>query len=458
MSRDTKKELMWYQPIGDAGAMAEHLEKMAAKGWLLEGADNWWLRYRRGEPVRVRYALTCFPDTTIFDAKPVDGQKTYYNYCRAAGWEYVCSYGALQYFRNPRPDPVPIETDEALRLKVLRRVMLRTMVLGYAAFLVLALMVLANVRQGFRWSPLSCLSGYAFPAAALMGLADLLAALLGLAQVGLWYLRSRWSVKRGGPCARISARMQLARDCFLLAFTLPALALACLEQAGAWLYIVMSVSGYLLLAVAGRALLRWLRGRGLSHTAVLGWTIAGFAAGSIILSFALLKAARVIEDHTPPERVPDVVCMDAAGVTWERYRDSLPLTLEELGFPVTEEDLCSYEHVKSDRTIFAAYDSWSQTAMSRDSELPYLDYQIADIPWDWLRELCWDTIIQGPRYRNRWLGGCTLIDPAPWGASAAARRNGTQALLYGDRIVLIYTSWTPDSRESAIIGEKLGGQ
>ena len=96
MSRDTKKELLLYQPVGDTAAMARHLEKRAEQGWLLERADNWWLRYRRSEPAELHYAVAFFPEATIFDAAPVEGQETYYDYCRAAGWEYVCSYGSIQ--------------------------------------------------------------------------------------------------------------------------------------------------------------------------------------------------------------------------------------------------------------------------------------------------------------------------------------------------------------------------
>ena len=160
MSRDTKKELLLYQPVGDTAAMARHLEKRAEQGWLLERADNWWLRYRRSEPAELHYAVAFFPEATIFDAAPAEGQETYYDYCRAAGWEYVCSYGSIQYFRNSRPDPVPIETDERLKLKALRRVILRTMVLVNGLWLLMAVFWCFSLRDSFRWSPLSVASQY----------------------------------------------------------------------------------------------------------------------------------------------------------------------------------------------------------------------------------------------------------------------------------------------------------
>ena len=117
MSKEKKRELNWYQ-ANDSEAMARRLEKMAAKGWLLESVDSMWRTYRRAEPSSVRYAVTYFPDASVFDGSPTGGQETYADYCAAAGWEFVSAYGPIQYFRSTRPDPVPIETDEIGRAHV----------------------------------------------------------------------------------------------------------------------------------------------------------------------------------------------------------------------------------------------------------------------------------------------------------------------------------------------------
>ena len=446
MSRDTKKELLLYQPVGDTAAMARHLEKRAEQGWLLERADNWWLRYRRSEPAELHYAVAFFPEATIFDAAPVEGQETYYDYCRAAGWEYVCSYGSIQYFRNPRPYPVPIETDEALKLKTLRRVMLRTVVLMNMVWLLLAVSWCFNLISSFRWSPLSMVSQYSALGLAVITAAFLLHSLLELLRVGVWYLRSRWSVKRGGACARIRGSLQAAGDFCVLAIMLAGLGASSVGQGWGYLVFVLVYSvGFLLLLVVLRALLRHFKRLQFSNTA----SLVGSIAASVVLSIAFVAGMnafdRSLEASLPPEWPKEVSA------------EELPLTLEDLGYAVTEADRCEYLHQGSGRTPWAAFDSWYQGSAASDSELPTFSCRIADIPWDWLRELCWDTIMRGPKYGNHQLSGYTPIDPSPWGADAAARRNGTQALLYGDRIVLIYTNWTPDSRESAIIGEKLAG-
>ena len=289
-------------------------------------------------------------------------------------------------------------------------------------------------------------SQYSALGLAVITAAFLLHSLLELLRVGVWYLRSRWSVKRGGACARIRGSLQAAGDFCVLAIMLAGLGASSVGQGWGYLVFVLVYSvGFLLLLVVLRALLRHFKRLQFSNTA----SLVGSIAASVVLSIAFVAGMnafdRSLEASLPPEWPKEVSA------------EELPLTLEDLGYAVTEADRCEYLHQGSGRTPWAAFDSWYQGSAASDSELPTFSCRIADIPWDWLRELCWDTIMRGPKYGNHQLSGYTPIDPSPWGADAAARRNGTQALLYGDRIVLIYTNWTPDSRESAIIGEKLAG-
>ena len=212
------------------------------------------------------------------------------------------------------------------------------------------------------------------------------------------------------------------------------------------IWIAADIAGYLLLAIMMRALLRAFKRHRFSNTASLVGTIAAAAVLGIALTAGMRALGRTLDAALPPEWPKEVSA------------EELPLTLEDLSYRVTEADRCEYLHQGSGRTPWAAFGNWYQGAEAPDSELPFLNYQIADIPWDWLRKLCWDTLMKGPKYRSHWLGGCTPIDPAPWGADAAARRNRTQVLLYGERIVLVTTGWTPTDGEAAVIGAALGGR
>ena len=113
----------------------EHLSAMAAKGWRLEsiGARLW--KYRRAEPGKVRYAVTYIQDASQFNPGPTEGQESLAELCAAAGWEKVCDWFQMQIFSTEDLRAVPLETDEALRLQNIQRLMSkRTRLLGRKFF------------------------------------------------------------------------------------------------------------------------------------------------------------------------------------------------------------------------------------------------------------------------------------------------------------------------------------
>lgn len=216
MSRDTKRQLIWYQ-VDDTEAIARHLEKMAAKGWLLESVDNWWYAYRRAEPVQVKYTATFFPDASVFDPGPTEGQETYADYCLAAGWELAAAYGPVQYFRSTRPDPAPIETDEAVKLAAVRRTMRKTFVLSYVLLLVLPLINLPRMLRQIKWGPMSFFSSNLSLGTLLLMAATALYSGGFLLDYLVWVLRSKYSVAHGGTCVRPHTRARLWAGLAMLA-------------------------------------------------------------------------------------------------------------------------------------------------------------------------------------------------------------------------------------------------
>lgn len=198
MSRETKWELSLFQ-ANDMDAIAGHFEKMEAKGWRLEDIDNWGYRYRRVEPGKVRYAAACFPDASVYDPAPTEGQETYIEYCRAAGWELAAVYGPMQYFRSVLPDPVPVETDEAVKLTAVRRTMGKTLLPSCGLGILLAVMYLAMQTGSFRMDPLEYFSRDLYLSLLLL-LGGLFLYCVGLlADYLVWVLRSRRAVAEGGP-------------------------------------------------------------------------------------------------------------------------------------------------------------------------------------------------------------------------------------------------------------------
>jgi len=96
--RETKREFLPLYSYYDRTGIAEHLERMAAKGWLLEKMSPWFWRYRRTEPKRLRFSITYFPKATPYSPTPAVGQETFWDLCAEAGWVLAAESAQVQVF------------------------------------------------------------------------------------------------------------------------------------------------------------------------------------------------------------------------------------------------------------------------------------------------------------------------------------------------------------------------
>lgn len=450
MSRDRKRTLNWYQ-INDGEAMARHLERMAERGWLLEKAGGSLWTYRRGEPGPARYTVACFPEASVFDAAPTQGQETYIDYCRAGGWELAAAYGPLQIFRALRPDPVPIETDEGAKLDAIRRTMRKSFVFGYALLLASMGLNLCLQADSFRRDPLEFISR-----SSSLGLALLLAGMTVycaafLADYGIWVLRSQRSIDRGGVCARVHTRARLWAGWVLMgvcALTLLGY-LADYAAPGSWGTLAYSFGGMMAVLAASQAVLRTLKGRGCrrgtTRTAFVATVVALSALYAASLPFAALRMreAGLFRMGGKPAYVHTNHPGSAVSYDVDVYRDPLPVTLEELGFTVTEGDHCS-RRTRVDRSPLAARAACSQGPAEWSSDLPDLEYEVCRIPWDWLRRLCWELTVEPGNSAARYYGPDYALPAEPPEGAMEVRRteNGRRyALLDGEGVVLLRGDW-----------------
>ena len=120
------------------------------------------------------------------------------------------------------------------------------------------------------------------------------------------------------------------------------------------------------------------------------------------------------------------------------YLDELPITLEDLGYPVQPDDPCSYK-ADTERSLIASHSRYTQDPLDWGSALPYLFCEAYDTNWAWLLETSWESLVaeQRERYEPEIL---QRLDPAPWGALEAYHQEGirTYLLRYPNRIVTFH--------------------
>ena len=105
----------------DYQGIERHLSAMAAKGWRLEKAGPQLWTYRRAEPASVHYAVTYIPDSSQFNPGPTERQQTLEELCAAAGWEKVADWFQMQIYCSEAENPIPLETEESVRLEAVHR-------------------------------------------------------------------------------------------------------------------------------------------------------------------------------------------------------------------------------------------------------------------------------------------------------------------------------------------------
>lgn len=453
MSREKKKQLFWYQ-VDDGEAIARHLEKMARKGWLLEDVDNWCYHFRRSEPAEVRYAVTFFPDASVFDFGLAEGQDTYVEYCRAAGWELAAAYGPIQYFRTDRAEPIPIETDEAVKLKAVRRTMRKTFVFSHGLLLVLPAMHLLLAWDRFRTGPIEF-----FSSDLQIGLLLVMAGMVIFAggmllDYLIWVLRSIVAVRRGGSCLKPHTRFRLFLSAFGMMFCVAAVAFYVADAAWGGIFAVYTAVYGGVMVLSRWVLRRIKKSKTERASARALYAVYALAVGVVVglgLPFLTVRLSNARIIHLG--RQPAAVYTYEWGTTTFRrdiFRDPLPVTLEDLGFSVTEEDHCSYR-ADVDRTFLASHSEYTQEPLDFSSDLPRLYCQVYRTEWPWLLEQEWEYLMaEQRRMGDDWI--LEELDPGPWGAEEVRHPEGlnTYLLRYPTCIITVSLRGEEDAEEGQI--------
>lgn len=116
-SRETKRVFFNFLPY-ECAAAEEYLELMAEKGWLLQSIKGPFLIFKKIELKKIKYSVDVLHKVSIFDRKDSDAALEYREYCKAAGWNYVCQKGKIQiFYTEDDKKTISIHTDENEKFK-----------------------------------------------------------------------------------------------------------------------------------------------------------------------------------------------------------------------------------------------------------------------------------------------------------------------------------------------------
>ena len=437
----------------DRTGMERHLEQRAAQGWLLERISNFGWYYRRIEPRQIHFTVTHYLRASQFDPEPTEEQREFHDFCLRSGWRLAASSGQMQVFYNEEPDPVPIDTEPALELERIGKMMKRVL-----PFQFILLAIGFCMGGSWLWSlthrPIDLLSSAYNLATGAIWLMLFLWCAADLFRYFTW----RYKAKKAAPlgefvptkgCHKLMLAMLavtvLSFAYLLLADRKPGFRLVMLLiLAGyALLFLVVNgVKGYLKRRKASRAL---NRGITLTVDVVLAFALmVGIAAG-LIWGISTGRISSIEELIDPPLSVEDLT-----GVEDDRY---VTRRMADSTFLITQRDF--YQHIYPDQR-------------QAGEQLESLDYTIVDIHLPALYPWCVEELLHD---RDDWSGEMEdgqpfyyqyqAIDSAPWGAErayqlwAGGEPATTYLICWQGRIVELDPTFALRQEQRTIGAEKL---
>jgi len=442
----------------DHTGIAAHLEKMAAKGWLLERIANYGWIYRRIEPKKIRFAVSYYPKASEYDPEFPEDQQTFHDFCAHTGWKLVCTTFQMQVFCNENEDPIPIETDPALEVETIHASMMKSFFWGHMLLLLLSVifggMFLLSIFGNFIFT-------LADPMKVFTGFCCLLLFVLSVTELTAYFCWHRKAVAA-------------AEQGFFLdtpdTSGIQKASLWLLGVAGVYLIVNFVSAGntMMLFILGGMAVYVWLtffaadgikrlfKKRKLSRDTnrivsfLLTWLVAFMTMNLVTFGTLALKEKGFFEQNGKvnqlehPLRVEDLLDVDHRYVVEGSPKESIFLT---------------YRHVRQ-RPWFDVED-WS--------EVPHMEYDLVYVKWPFLyddvkaqlvKELAQAQLPIPYEDRDR----LEAVDASPWGALEAYRVvdvNGDLGmdrylLCYGEILADIQFSWELTPEQMAIVGEKIG--
>lgn len=135
-NREKRTELIFFKE-NECKAMEEYLAEKASQGWMLEEINLGLLfTFKKVQPAHCKFAVDIFHD--LYPAE-------YIEYCEASGWNHLCDTSEYLIFTSTDKNIVPIQTDEELVFKKIRK-----SIMAYVIFSIIMTLNFINIiRDGF---------------------------------------------------------------------------------------------------------------------------------------------------------------------------------------------------------------------------------------------------------------------------------------------------------------------
>ena len=407
-------------------ALEEYLEEKALEGWMLEDIICGFLIFKKNKPQKCKFAVDIFTD---------NNKDEYIEYCEAGGWKYLFQHDKFLIFYTEDKIITPIQTDEEIVLKKVRKSILRSLL--YNIFLI-GLMI-SNLFTGEK-------NGYGFFSeisdnGALLVMASLIIIIIGAVidtvKDGLWYFKSNRAFKINENINYPSLKsLKVKNVCFSMYMCILGLMIINLfgdigsNKGHIFLAVFVVMCAVCISRIINILLKKYKKAS--KVLAVLICVVAIFISTNIIVSGRDMINYVRNESQTPIMSISDFIDMKTK--TEYLYFDSSKSFLAS-----------SYTY------YYEGYYSGTEAVDKVGSEV-YFDYEICKSKYKWIIDKTFETYLK--RYKHF---EYEEVQGDNWGALTVYKSdklNGGYLLKYKDRVISVTGSIDFSKKNIKLIKEK----
>lgn len=439
------------------------LEKLAAKGLFLAECGSFLWTFRKGTPQKLKYTVTYFSEGSVFNPDITDNQQTYFDYAKAAGWNFVTQFNQMQIFCSEADNQIPFETDEKEKFENIKRCMKKSFLPSMIIMiLVLALNLVAQFNS-FQLNPVDFLSdsNRLFPG--LMILAVVIYEVYSLLNYFAWSKRSERSIATYGVCAKNDNIVHRIVDMLFMCFIFGSLGyfLFYLAFKASWFGLVLSIAQMPILMIVFWTSIKYLKKKKVSaninkliSSTVL--IIVSFAYLAFIM-VSIIKFGFSIDDGSTYRTIAWPISATYSH-EYRLYSDKIPLTCEDLYGPI-DYNYYSYER-EIDSSFFLSKSAYRQDSLPAKDAPPQIEYEILEPQFEFVYQLAKEYLLEIPEWRDN--TSFEPIDNKIFDTVEAYQRyfedtpTGEYILFFENKIIVLDMEEPPTTKQTSIIIEKLG--
>lgn len=368
----------------------EKLEYNAKKGLVLEKIGPYFWTFKKTEPQDLKYTVTYFAEGSVFNPHPTDNQQTYFEYAKAAGWDFVCEYNQMHIFCSSLQSPPEFETDEEEKLENIHKCMNKSFVVSHVLILLAFALNLFIKLDSLKRNPVDFLSSNIDLCIFIMMLSIVLETSYSLITYYIWYKKSKKSIAMGGTVIKGSHRIRrLYYIVYLIfIFLLVGYIFLYLFFKSSLGIIALSVVQLPLFVLVFWASIKLLKKRKIA--AKVNRTVSILIlilTGIVYLTFVFFAISQFQFQERSDKSYTTVAWEMYEGMTREYrlYNDTIPLTCEDL-YGTVDFEYYSYE-AEEESTIFITKNYYSQTRPSMKNAPPSLEYSIYKPKFEFVRNI-----------------------------------------------------------------------